>query len=75
MSAAKVDTKVISVIESAADPPLEFVKHTRACFRCKLVKTFEQARVPARRSIERDHLVITRAVISRADPTRPPSPR
>ena len=48
MSAAKVDTKVISVIESAADPPLEFVKHTRACFRCKLVKTFEQARVPAR---------------------------
>jgi hypothetical protein len=33
-----------SALDNAADPPREFVKHTRACFRCKLVKTFEQVR-------------------------------
>mmetsp|Transcript_8005 Transcript_8005/g.25210 ORF Transcript_8005/g.25210 Transcript_8005/m.25210 type:complete len:84 (-) Transcript_8005:5107-5358(-) len=26
----------------AAPPPQEFNKHTRACLRCKLVKTFDQ---------------------------------
>uniref|UniRef100_A0A7S0X9U5 Transcription elongation factor SPT4 homolog n=1 Tax=Mantoniella antarctica TaxID=81844 RepID=A0A7S0X9U5_9CHLO len=29
-------------METAADPPSQFQKHTRACFRCKLIKTFEQ---------------------------------
>jgi|AntAceMinimDraft_11_1070367.scaffolds.fasta_scaffold27632_1 hypothetical protein len=31
-------------METAADPPSQFQKHTRACFRCKLIKTFEQVR-------------------------------
>mmetsp|Transcript_31359 Transcript_31359/g.77923 ORF Transcript_31359/g.77923 Transcript_31359/m.77923 type:complete len:111 (+) Transcript_31359:64-396(+) len=29
-------------MDQAAEPPREFAKHTRACFRCKLIKTFEQ---------------------------------
>ena len=37
-----------SAMETAAEPPREFVKHTRACFRCKLVKTFEQVRLARR---------------------------
>ena len=32
-------------LDTAAQPPREFQKHTRACFRCKLVKTYEQVRV------------------------------
>ena len=37
-------------METAAEPPREFQKHTRACFRCKLVKTFDQVR--ARRLLD-----------------------
>ena len=31
-------------LDTAAQPPREFMKRTRACFRCKLVKTHEQVR-------------------------------
>jgi hypothetical protein len=29
-----------------ADVPTDFGKHLRACMRCKLLKTFEQVRLP-----------------------------
>ena len=49
-------------METAAEPPREFQKHTRACFRCKLVKTFDQVRA--------------RRLLAPPPPRRPPrSPR
>jgi len=46
----------------AADVPVEFGKHLRACMRCKLLKTFEQARPPS--SCKRQPLACTLCVLS-----------
>ena len=61
-----------SAMETAAEPPREFVKHTRACFRCKLVKTFEQVRLARRHpsSISPDPAL--RPTDSHSPPAPPP---
>ena len=57
-------------LDTAAQPPREFQKHTRACFRCKLVKTYEQVRVRPNRP---EAPPISRASLphGRPIPTRP----
>ena len=59
-------------LDTAAQPPREFMKHTRACFRCKLVKTYEQVRARPPRPGESPR---SPAGPSPHRPTPPPNPR
>lgn len=59
-------------LDTAAQPPREFTKHTRACFRCKLVKTYEQVRARPPRPGESPR---SPAGPSPHRPTPPPNPR